>query len=197
MLGTSAPHTHEGTMIDGIAERIAKDRTDDVRGMFITSHRATAACARELARFHEAIVDGLEEWGVGTARAGSDASLADAPVVRRTPERCLVQVGPVALTVAWLQRAQGTVADGELLVVVWRGAVAVHPPRGFEHTMDRAGASSATPVWETVLAATAESEAEWAWVPAGVADVTLSSATLADQCIERLRAAHLECAHAR
>jgi hypothetical protein len=184
-------------MIGGIAERHASDRTDDVRSIFITSHRATAACARELARFHDAIVNALVEWGVGTARAGEDASLADVPVVRRTPERCLVQVGPVALTVAWLQRAQGTVADGELLVVVWRGAVAVHPPRGFEHMVDRAGASSATPMWETVLVANAESEAEWVWVPPGVADVTLSSATLADKCIERLRAAHAECAHAR
>ena len=88
-------------------------------------------------------------------------------------------------------------ADGELLVVVWRGAVAVQAPRGFERTVDRAGASSATPDWETVLTATAENEAEWAWVPAGVADVTLSSTTLADQCIERLRAAHAECARAR
>jgi len=184
-------------MIDGIAERRGNARTDEVRGSFITSHRATAACARELSRFHDAIVDGLEAWGVGTARAGDDPSLADAPVVRRTPERCLVQVGPVALTVAWLQKAQGTVADGELLVVVWRGAVAVHPPRGFERTVDRAGASSATPVWETVLMATAESEAEWAWLPAGMADVRLSSATLADRCIEHLRAAHAECVRAR
>lgn len=184
-------------MIDGIAERRGNARTDEVRSIFITSHRATAACSRELSRLHEAIVDGLETWGVGTAGPADDPSLADAPVVRRTPERCLVQVGPVALTVAWLQRAQGTVADGELLVVVWRGAVAVHPPRGFERTVDRAGASSATPVWETVLSATAESEAAWAWVPAGVADVTLSSATLAGQCIERLRAAHAECARAR
>ena len=108
-------------MIDGIAERRADARIDEVRTNFITSHRATAACARELARLHDAIADGLETWGVGTASAGDDASLADAPVVRRTPARCLVQVGPVALTVAWLQRAQGTVADGELLVVVWRG----------------------------------------------------------------------------
>jgi hypothetical protein len=196
-LGTSSPHTHEGIMIDGLAERRADDRTYEVRGSFITSHRATTACARELARLHDAITDGLEAWGVGTAGAGDEASLADAPVVRRTPVRCLVQVGPVALTVAWLQRAQVTVADGELLVVVWRGAVAVQSPRGFERTVDRAGASSATPVWETVLKANAESETEWVWVPAGVADVTLSSATLADQCVERLREAYAECARAR
>lgn len=183
-------------MIDGIAERRDDSRTDELRAGFITSHRATAACARELARLYDAIADGLTAWGVGTAHAGDEEGL-DAPVVRRTPARCLVQVGPVALTVAWLQKAQGTVADGELLVVVWRGAVAVQAPRGFERTVDRAGASSATPVWETVVTPTAGSEADWGWVPAGVADVTLSSTTLADQCIERLRAAHAECARAR
>jgi hypothetical protein len=182
-------------MLHEIAERA--DAATEFRGLFISSHRANAACARELARLHDAIADGLEAWGVGTPRAGADADLAHAPVVRRTPERCLVQVGPVALTVAWLQRAHGTVADGELLVVVWRGAVAVQPPRGFERTVDRTGASSATPVWETVLVANAGSEADWVWMRVGMADVTLSSAALADQCIDRLRAAHAECTRAR
>ena len=183
-------------MPHSIAER-ADAPSYESRGTFITSHRATTACARELVRLHDAIVDGLAAWGVGTARAGDDANLADAPVVRRTPERCLVQVGPVALTVAWLQRAHSTVAEGELLVVVWLGAVAVHTPRGFEHTVDRAGTSSATPVWETVLVANADNEAEWAWMPAGVADVMISSSALADQCIEHLRAAYAQGARAR
>jgi len=180
-------------MTDGIAERRADARTDEVRGGFITSHRAAAVCTRELTRLHDAIADGLAAWGGGT----DGAALADVPVVRRTPARCLVQVGPVALTVAWLQRAQGTVADGELLIVVWRGAVAAQTMRGFEHTADRAGASLATPVWESVLMASAESEAGWAWVPAGLADVALSSASLAEHCLERLRAAHAECVRAR
>jgi hypothetical protein len=184
-------------MTDGIAERRADTPTDDIRGSFITSHRAANACARELARLHGAIADGLAAWGAGTPAGGAEPGLADAPVVRRTPGRCLVQVGPVALTIAWLQRAQGTVADGELLVVVWRGSVAVQTMRGFERTADRVGASSAVPVWERVFVASADSEAAWAWVPAGTADVTLSSTALADQCIERLRAAHAECARAR
>jgi hypothetical protein len=184
-------------MTDGIAERRADTPTDDVRGSFITSHRAANACARELARLHDAITDGLSAWGVGAPTGAAEPGVADAPVVRRTPGRCLVQVGPVALTVAWLQRAQGTVADGELLIVVWRGAVAVQTMRGFERTADRVGATSAVPVWERVFVASAENEAAWAWVPADVADVTLSSTALADQCIERLRAAHAECARAR
>ena len=184
-------------MVDGIAERHVDAGTDEIRAGFLSSHRATAACARELSRLYDAIADGLAEWGVGTGPTGDESSHAAAPVVRRTPARCLVQVGPVALTVAWLQRAQDAVAEGELLVVVWRGAVAVQTPRGSEHTGDRAGASSATPVWETVLGANAGSEADWIWVPAGVADVTFSSATLAAQCLARLRAAYAECARAR
>jgi hypothetical protein len=182
-------------MMDGIAERRVDARADEGRASFITSHRATAACARELARLYDAIADGLGAWESESTDAAM--TLAEAPVVRRAPTRCLVQAGPVALTVAWLQKAQGTVADGELLVVVWNGAVAVQAPRGFERTVDRAGASSATVVWETVLSATAESEAEWAWIPAGVADLALSSTTLAEQCLERLRAAHAECARVR
>ena len=53
-------------------------------------------------------------------------------------------------------------------------------------------------LWVGARAGVLESESpEWAWVPADVADMTLSSTTLADQCIERLRAAHAECARAR
>ena len=66
-------------MIDGIAERRADPRIDEVRTSFITSHRATAACAREPARLPAAIADALTTWGVGI-EAG-DGSLADAPVI--------------------------------------------------------------------------------------------------------------------
>lgn len=177
-------------MLDHITVR-SDARALGTHADYTASYRANAACTRELARLHEEIATSLADF------LPSDGRAPEEPVVRRSPARCLVQMGPVALTLAWLQRAQGTVADGELLIVVWRGAVAVQAPRGFERTVDRAGASSATPVWETVLVANAESEAEWGWMPAGVADVALSSATLADQCIERLRTAHSECAHAR
>ena len=184
-------------MTEGIAERRADVRTDEVRASFITSHRAAAVCARELSRLHDAIADGLEGWGVGTARAGDDPTLADVPVVRRTPARCLVQVGPVALTVAWLQRAQGTVADGELLVVVWRGEVAVRSPQGFERAHQHSGASSATALWESVLVVSARSETEWSWAPAGARGDGVSSSALAQRCVERLRAAYAECTSER
>jgi hypothetical protein len=164
----------------------------DAHAQYTASYRANAACVRELARLHEEIAASLTD-----ARVPADAKLSDEPVVRRSPARCLVQLGPVALTVAWLQRAQGTVADGELLIVVWRGEVAVRTPQGFERADQHSGASSATALWESVLVVSAKSETDWGWTPVGAKGDALSSAALAHRCVERLRAAHAECTHAR
>lgn len=178
-------------MLDHIAVRRSDVQANDAPPNFTTSYRASAACTRELGRLHEEIATALSAWRADHL-ATDPALIPEAPVVRRSPARCLVQLGPVALTVAWLQRAQGTVADGELLIVVWRGTVAARTPQGFERTHDRAGASSATAIWERVLVAVAEREAEWGWAPAGSAGDAISSATLAAQCVQRLCAAYEE-----
>ena len=175
-------------MLDHIAVR-SDVRAHDAPAEYTSSFRANAACARELARLYDEITASLDE-----ARSPADASVAEEPVVRRSPARCLVQLGPVALTVAWLQRAQGTVADGELLVVVWRGEVAVRTPQGFERAHQHSGATSATALWETVLVVSAQSETQWGWAPAGGSGEAVSSAALARRCVERLCAAHAECA---
>jgi hypothetical protein len=177
-------------MLDHIAVRQSDVRTHDARSDFITSYRATAACTRELGRLHDEIVAALGAWRARFAAA--DATVPEEPVIRRSPARCLVQLGPVALTVAWLQRAQGTVADGELLAVVWRGEVAMRTPQSFERSYERAGASSATALWETVLVASAPSEILWGWASPGAADDAVSSATLAARCVERLCDAYVE-----
>ncbi|MFL5620231.1 MAG: hypothetical protein ACJ79A_17775 [Gemmatimonadaceae bacterium] len=178
-------------MLDHIAVR-SDARTHDAHADYTSSYRATAACTRELARLHEEIAASLTD-----ARVMTDVGIPDEPVVRRSPARCLVQLGPVALTVAWLQRAQGTVADGELLVVVWRGEVAVRTPQGFERAHQHSGASSATAIWESVLVVAAESETEWGWAPPGAKGDALSSAALAHRCADRLRAAYTECTRER
>ena len=180
-------------MLDHIAVRQSDVRTQDTRSDFVTSYRANAACTRELGRLHDEIVAALEAWRSSQVAMG--ASVPEEPVVRRSPARCLVQLGPVALTVAWLQRAPGTVADGELLAVVWRGEVAVRTPQGFERSYDRAGASSATALWETVVVADAPSEILWKWAPPGAPDDATSSAELAARCVERLCAAYVEGTH--
>jgi len=174
-------------MLDHIAVR-SDVRAHDAPADYTSSFRANAACARELARLYDEIAESLTD-----GRIPADAKITEEPVVRRSPARCLVQLGPVALTVAWLQRSQGTVADGELLVVVWRGEVAVRTPQGFERAHQHSGATSATALWETVLTVSAQSETQWGWAPAAGGEA-VSSAALARRCVDRLRAAHAECA---
>ena len=174
-------------MLDHIAVR-SDVRAHDAPADYTSSFRANAACARELARLYDEIAESLTDVHIA-----ADAKITEEPVVRRSPARCLVQLGPVALTVAWLQRAQGTVADGELLVVVWRGEVAVRTPQGFERAHQHSGATSATALWETVLTVSAQSETQWGWAPAAGGEA-VSSAALARRCVDRLRAAHAECA---
>lgn len=171
-------------MLDHITVR-SDARELDAHAQYTASYRANAACTRELARLHEEIETLLTD--------SSAAPASEEPVVRRSPARCLVQLGPVALTLAWLQRAQGTVADGELLIVVWRGEVGVRTPQGFERAHQQSGASSATAIWETVLVVAAKSETSWGWAPAGAPEEALSSSALAHRCVERLRAAYAEC----
>ena len=178
-------------MLDQHATRRIDGRAQDARAEYTTSYRANAACVRELGRLHDEIIGTLSSWRSRKAANGTDV---EPPVIRRSPARCLVQLGPVALTVAWLQRAQGTVADGELLVVVWRGAVGVHKPQSFERAPQHADVSSATAVWETVLVVAADSETGWGWAAAnGATGDAMSSVGLADRCVERLLAAYEDC----
>jgi hypothetical protein len=89
------------------------------------------------------------------------------------------------------------VADGELLIVVWRGEVAVRTPQGFERAHQHSGASSATALWESVLVVSAKNETDWGWIPVGKEGDAVSSAALAHRCVERLRAAYSESARER
>src|SRR5213083_2550684 len=83
---------------------------------FLSTPRALAACGREFARLCEGIAD---EVGASLGEAAPDKV-----VLRQSPERCIVQVGPAALTVAWLRNNRDSVAEGELLIILWRGQVA-------------------------------------------------------------------------
>jgi hypothetical protein len=186
-------------MLDRIGGADTSTAARDGHPPYLTSHRATAACARELSRLHDAIAEDLDAWRSSLADPadGANGRVPDAPVIRRSPARCLVQLGPVALTVAWLQRAQGTAADGELLVVVWHGAVASHTPSGFERARDRVGPRSAVALWEIVLTVAGDRETGLAWTPSPAgADDPMSSSALARRCVERLGAAYLERANA-
>ena len=98
------------------------------RRPFIESHRALAVRTREFER----LIDGVVR-GASTVR-GPAAPGEDVAVVRRAPDRCVVQLGPVALTIAWLRSTIDSVAEGQLLVIVWRGVIAPTGPYAPDRT---------------------------------------------------------------
>ena len=155
------------------------------RPRFVATHRALAVCTRELGNLTDGIARQIAML--------HDSGLIEKPIVRRSPGRCIVQLGPVALTLAWLRSTLDSVADGELLIVVWCGAVAPGSPSRPDHVQRRQAAQSAAALWEDVLSVVAESEESWRWRSPAGDGVDYTSTALAERCVERLRVAYAEC----
>ena len=162
------------------------------RPSFVASHRALAVCTREFGRL-------ANEVAVGLAALHVAGELEKALVVQ-SPGRCIVQVGPVALTIAWLRSRLDVVAEGELLVVVWHGNVAPPTARFRERVVKGPTSTGAGPtaeaLWEEVFSVRADSEESWEWLPTGASatadavGTSYTSATLAARSVERLRLAY-------
>lgn len=169
-------------MSDGSSAQQPVD-SDRHRSAFLDSHRALSVCTRELVRLADEVVRCVGALGEPVAAEAK---------VRRSPERCIVQLGPVALTVGWLRGTYETVAAGELLVIVWRGVVAAQPRRQPERPVRGREPLAATPLWEQVLTAVGESDATWLWQYADDDRIgRCSSKELAARCVERLREAYV------
>ena len=132
--------------------------TTDVldREDFLDSHRALAVCAREFDRLAEDIakrVTDLEDEAKGLK--------AD---VRRSPGRCIVQLGPVALTISWLRTRAETVSQGRLLIVEWNGTVGANGAQEYVNGVPTVAVSqTAKVVRENVFIADASDEKSWTW----------------------------------
>lgn len=164
------------------AERLADNLVPGPQ-TYLGSHRALAACNRELARLFEEIARQVRAL---------PAALDEKPVIRQSPDRLIVQLGPVALTVAWLRSTLDSVAEGEMLAIVWHGSVA---PRGGERRPERmtigdVATRPAAMLWEETLTADAVSEAGWRWRAQRADAAEESSVGLAALWVERLRDAH-------
>jgi len=148
---------------------------------FLSTPRALSVAAREFGRLGDSLADGVaSEFGGTTDRQVS---------VRRSPDRCIIQVARSAVTVAWIRPRRDS-GEGELLIIHWRGIVAPainqHFERAHEVTL------SATPVFECVYLAEATCEADWMWGSRDEPGRRYSSASLAEHVIERLRIMHAE-----
>lgn len=154
------------------------------RAPYLTTHRALAACTRELSRLSDDLLALTETLSATLA--------APRPVVRRPPGRCIIQFGPVALTAVWLRSTPDSVATGELMMNLWRGAVA---PR-LHHRSERPGQERvpepATLLWERLLTASAADEQTWVWQPDAADEMPIRSEALARMCVDRLGRAYAE-----
>lgn len=165
-----------------VSGRMADQQVPYERLPYLATYRALAACSRELGRLSDALI---AETG-----ALAEALAIPKPIVRRPPGRCIIQIGPVALTFVWLQHALDSVATGELLVNVWHGNVSPRLHHRPERPDEERTRDPATLVWERVLTATADTESAWSW-QTDVADApSLSSAALASLCAEQVGLAY-------
>ena len=166
-------------MIEHAPEQPAADIRDPLsRQAFLNSHRAVAVCTREFSRLADDLIN--------VVKAFAAERELEAPTVRKAPDRCIVQLGPVALTVAWLRNGSDSPANGELLAMVWHGVVA--PPN--DHSPERASLRAAprvpVTVWEETLVASATSEASWHWHPEDLTREGYASPELAARCLGQL-----------
>jgi hypothetical protein len=123
---------------------------------FLDSHRALAVCAREFDRLADDVskrVMDLEDEAKGLK--------AD---VKRSPGRCVVQLGPVALTISWLRTRAETVSQGRLLIVEWTGTVGANAAQEYVNGVPTVAVTqTAKVVSENVYLAEASDEKSWTW----------------------------------
>ena len=151
------------------------------RQAFLGTHRAISVAGREFTRFSDALV-------AAAKRVATDHAI-EAPTTRLSPDRCIVQLGPVALTVAFIRSGRDIPIGGQLLAIIWRGTIAA---RG-EHIPERLGArkAPAPPVqlWEETHVVSAQSESSWHWHPRGLDQRGYTSPELAALCMDQLQGA--------
>ena len=155
------------------------------RDAFLMSSRALPVCAREFGRLGDDIAERIRSIGPEGQDPATPSHAAD---VRRSPSRCIAQLGPVALTLSWVRARVDTVADGRLLVIVWRGTVGRTGERALEH-VPAASHTRATVIREEVLCADATMEADWVWRAEAAPGMEFRSPELAARCVESLMAA--------
>ncbi|GAB1343916.1 hypothetical protein [Gemmatimonas sp.] len=155
--------------------RFGPDRTN-----FLTSHRAQSVGAREFSKLAESLV--------ALAKRAAAGSASEPPITRLSPDRCIVQLGPVALTVAHIRTGNDVPPGGQLLAIIWNGTIA---PRG-DHVPERSARHVPPPpvsVWEESLVVSAAAETSWHWHPNGVDSTGYTSPELAERCIIQLQSA--------
>ena len=166
---------------DDLTERTTREerRVRD-RDTYLASHRSGPACARELERLTDDVIQRVE--------ALDRAEEAPEIEVKRGAGRCIIQLGPVALTMSWIRSRTDAVIEGRLMIMEWDGIVR----RGTDHVPERApvrhAGRPATLLREDVFLADTANEQDWRWRRDGRALGTYTSRDLAARCLASLTA---------
>ena len=147
----------------------ADERSAQQRDSFLGSHRAITHLGREFDRLAAEVTKRV---------ATVNRDDAETPLeVHRVPNRCTVQLGPVALTLSWVRTRPDTVATGRLMIIEWEGHLGRAPS---------AAGPGAVPLRETVLRADATKVEDWQWRSDEMAGYAYDSSELAAHCVESL-----------
>jgi hypothetical protein len=156
-------------------ERYARDRD-----AYLGSHRSGPACARELERLTDDLIERVESMELPDGAGEIE--------VKRGAGRCIMQLGPVALTVSWIRARTDAVLEGRLMIMEWDGVVR----RATDHLPERAPVRQAFPpatlLREDVFIADTATEQDWRWRRDGRPLGVYSSRDLATRCMASLEA---------
>ena len=150
---------------------------------FLQTHRSASALTRELDLLSEEIEKRLESV--------TSVAIENKRDVRRSPGRCVVQLGAVSLTVSWVRSRDDTIANGRMMVVHWRGLAGGGGPwLQEEATMGNPRRTGPKPKVAAMLSQRdlipyATSANDWTWQDEASAE-RLSSGELAAWCIDTL-----------
>jgi hypothetical protein len=169
------------TPSEELTARMAQDeRQLRDRESYLGSHRSGPACSRELERLADDVVQRVEAMERDEAAGEIE--------VRRGAGRCIIQLGPVALTMSWIRSRTDAVIEGRLMIMEWDGIVR----RGTDQVPERAPVrhayQPATLVREDVFVADAATEQTWRWRRDGRSLGTYTSRDLAARCMASLTA---------
>ena len=158
------------TASDAVVEiPVADQRSLQQRDSFLGSHRAITHLGREFDRLAAEVTKRV---------ATVNRDDVETPLeVNRVPNRCTVQLGPVALTLSWVRTRPDTVATGRLMIIEWEGHVG---------KAASSGGPGAVPLRETVLRADATRVEDWQWRSEDVAGYVYDSNELAAHCVDWL-----------
>jgi hypothetical protein len=144
----------------------ARPAWSDGPPLYMSQPRAHTALKREF----DALTTELAE----RVKGESDRLGEDQVEMHCAPQRLVVQLGPVGLSMSWVAGRSGNLADGRLLVIEWDGAIT--------HGRQIGGAKTASPTRESLYRPEAKGPDDWCWRPETGDGSSYTSRNLAGQC---------------